>query len=80
MGEAGGEDERRAFDGKDDGGLEEAGDESGVSGAERRRNGCGDGGKADDDDGLGIVEGRGELRRRLMASWSGKEMAGMYWN
>ena len=39
VGEVRGEDERSAFDGKDDGGLDEAGDLMGGGGAERRRNG-----------------------------------------
>ncbi|MCU1252806.1 MAG: hypothetical protein JWQ49_5835 [Edaphobacter sp.] len=60
MGETGGEDEWGAFDRQDDGGLEEAGDDLGVGGAQGRRNGGLDGGQADDDDRLGIVErGRG---------------------
>ena len=57
VGEGGGEDERSAFDGEDDGGLEEAGDGVGVGGAQRRRDGGLDGRQADDDDGFGIVEG-----------------------
>ena len=57
VGEGGGEDEGGAFDGKDDGGLEEAGDGFGVGGAQRRGHGGLDGGQADDDDGFGIVEG-----------------------
>ncbi len=39
VGEGRGEDERSAFDGKDDGGLEEAGDGLGIGGAQRRRDG-----------------------------------------
>ena len=46
VGEVRGEDQRRAFDGKDDGGLEEAGDVVGVSGAQRRGDGRLDGGKS----------------------------------
>src|SRR5205814_2626598 len=57
VGEGGGEDERGAFDGKDDGGLEEAGDDLWVGGAQGRGHGGLDGGQADDDDGFGIVEG-----------------------
>ena len=44
VGEAGGEDERSAFDGKGDGGLEEAGDLIGVRRAKRGSNGWLDGG------------------------------------
>ena len=57
VGEAGGEDEGCAFDGQDDGGFEEAGDDFGIGGAEGRGHCDLDGGQADDDDGLGIVEG-----------------------
>ena len=68
VGEGGGEDEGRAFDGQDDVGLEEAGDVGGVGGAERGRNGGLDGGQADDDDGFGLWKEGAVLRRRLRAS------------
>ena len=57
VGEAGGEDERGTFYGKDDFGFKQAGDGFGVSRAERRRDGLLDGGQTDDDDGLGIAKG-----------------------
>ena len=56
VGEASGEDEGRAFNEKDDGGFEEAGDGFGVGRAQGRRDRCLNGGKADDDDGFWIVE------------------------
>jgi len=43
------EDEWSAFDRKNDGGLKEASDVVGVGGAQRRRDGGLDGGKADDE-------------------------------
>jgi len=55
--EAGGEDQWGTFDGQGDRGFQEAGDGVGVGGAQRGRNGFLDGGKADDEYGLGIVEG-----------------------
>ena len=57
MGEGGGEDQGRAFDRQDEVRVEQAGDVAGIGGAERRGNGLLDGGKADDDDGFGVVEG-----------------------
>ena len=45
-------DQRCAFDGKDDGGFEQAGDGFGVGGAKRRGDCSLDCGKTDDDDGL----------------------------
>ncbi len=56
--EGGGEDQGRAFNGKDDGGFEEAGYVGGVGWAQGRRDGSLNGGKADDEDGFGVVERR----------------------
>ena len=57
VGEAGGVDQRGAVEAEDELGLEHAGDVLGVGGAQGRRGGGLDGGQADDDDGLGVVEG-----------------------
>ncbi len=72
VGEAGGEDERRAVEGENDFGLEEAGDEVGVGGAERRGNGFGDCGETDDDDGLGIAKGGGSVEAEVEAGLLGE--------
>ena len=68
--EAGGEDERSAFDGQDDVGLEQAGHLVGVGRPERRSGGWLDRGKANDDDRLGIVKGR----RRVEAEVEGRAL------
>jgi len=65
VGEGGGEDEGRAFYGKDDRGLEEAGDELGVCLAKGWGDGGLDGGEAYDDDGFGIVEGGGGVEAEV---------------
>ncbi len=57
MCQRGREDEGRAFDGEDYRRFEQAGDFFGVGRTERRGDGGLDGGQADDDDRLGIVEG-----------------------
>ena len=72
MGEGGGEDERRAFDGKDDGGLEEAGDVLGVGGAQRRGTAAWMAGRPMTMTDLGLWKEGGVLRRRLRASPSGE--------
>ena len=60
VGEGGGEDERRAVDGEDHPGIEEAGGVVGFGGTKRGEDGLLDGREADDDDGFGVVEaGRG---------------------
>ena len=64
-GEVGGEDERGALDGEDDGGLEEAGDGVGVGGPQRRRYGDLHGGQGDDEDRLGVVEGRWHIEAEV---------------
>jgi len=57
VGEGGGEDKWSTFYRENHRGPEEAGDCFGVGRAERRRHGCLDGRQANDDDGLGVVEG-----------------------
>ena len=76
MGEGGGKDERGAVDGENDRWFEEAGYVFGVGGAERR-GGCGlDGGQADDDDRLGVVEGRRGIEAKVEAFVFGEGYGG----
>jgi hypothetical protein len=57
VGEAGGVDERGTVEAEDELGLEQAGNQLGIGGAQGRRGGGLNGGKTDDDDGLGIMDG-----------------------
>ncbi len=76
MGEAGGEDQRRAFERENHPGLQEAGDLVGVVRFERRENGLLNGGQADDDDRLRLVERRRHIEPEVERLAFGEAEAG----
>ena len=65
VGEVGGEDQGCAFDGNDDVGLDEAGDLVGIGWTQRWGDGALHGRKSDDQDGLGVVKGRGSVEAQV---------------
>ncbi len=76
MGKAGGEDQRRAFERENHLGLQEAGDLVGVVRFERREDGFLDGGQADDDDRLRLVERRRHVEPEIERLAFGEAEAG----
>jgi hypothetical protein len=76
VGEAGGEDERRAFKREHHLGLEEAGYLVGVVGLKRGKNSLLDGGEANDDDGVRLVKGGRGVETEVKGGTLGESEAG----